>query len=359
MIKQFLRNTFPPDLFEDIKVLYNSLLRFFLKVFSYNGYTSSLYYFLFSSKFHREQMSVLKGRLKYLQGSEKNQQPRYLLRRNIHRLEKGILMRPRKSVFGTSYINETVDAYHNCISAEGIENIDFNEIQWANDVLTKYFDVVDSDTNIDRAKIKFEQINGNPINLNEIEKVPYKVNLEAHQPVNFEDFLSLVKHRKSVRWYLKKNIPREEIDKALLAASMAPSACNRQPYEFRVFDHSETVKKIASLPWGTAGFVDNIPAIMVIVGKLEAFFDERDRHLIYIDASLSAMSFILALETMGISSCALNWPDVKEAEQQINRALNLEPNERVIMLLAFGYPDPEGQVAYSQKKSLDELRQYQ
>jgi nitroreductase len=153
-------------------------------------------------------------------------------------------------------------------------------------------------------------------------------------------------------------VPREEIDKALLAASMAPSACNRQPYEFRVFDHPETVQKIASLPWGTTGFRDNIPAIVVIVGKLDAFFDERDRHLIYIDASLAAMSFILSLETMGISSCALNWPDIKEAEQKMNQALKLEPNERVIMLVAFGYPDPEGMVAFSQKKSLDELRKY-
>ena len=70
------------------------------------------------------------------------------------------------------------------------------------------------------------------------------------------------------------------------------------------------------------------------------------------------MSFILSLETMGLSSCALNWPDLKDSEYKMNQALKLTPNERVIMLIAFGYPDPAGMVAYSQKKPLDELRKY-
>ena len=41
-----------------------------------------------------------------------------------------------------------------------------------------------------------------------------------------------------------------------------------------------------------------------------------------------------------------------------NPSLGLEPDERVIMLVALGDPDPEGLVTYSQKRPLDELRSF-
>jgi nitroreductase len=96
----------------------------------------------------------------------------------------------------------------------------------------------------------------------------------------------------------------------------------------------------------------------VLVGRLRAYFDPRDRHVIYIDASLAAMAFQFALEVQGVGSCCINWPDVRDREQKIGQLLGLAPDERVIMLISFGYPDPTGLVPYSQKKSLDELRRY-
>jgi nitroreductase len=328
-----------------------------LRIFSLSGFTSSLYFFVFSRKFYLEHRSVLKGRLKYLDDKSYGRLPRYLLRRNIHRLEKGLLMRPRKDIFATTYINETVSAYKKC--KQGMrDKEDINEeIVWARDVLSQYFDVVDlNNKKIARAKKDFEDNTVHIRNNFTERKVPYLLGRRSYNLVNTEQFLTLVNKRKSVRWYEKKSVPRDLIDQAIFAASMSPSACNRQPYEFWIFDQPDDVKKIASIPWGTLGFVDNIPAVAVIVGKLDAFFDERDRHLIYIDSSLAAMTFILALETMGIGSCALNWPDVENNETKMARELRLEQHERVIMLIAFGYPDPEGEVAYSQKKTLEELR---
>ena len=42
----------------------------------------------------------------------------------------------------------------------------------------------------------------------------------------------------------------------------------------------------------------------------------------------------------------------------MQKALNLDYDERVIMLIAVGHADPEGLIPYSQKKSLDILRRY-
>jgi nitroreductase len=70
------------------------------------------------------------------------------------------------------------------------------------------------------------------------------------------------------------------------------------------------------------------------------------------------MGFMYALETLGLASSAINWPDFEPLEAKMARTLALTPSERVVMLIAVGYADPEGIIPFSQKKSLDVLRTY-
>jgi nitroreductase len=67
------------------------------------------------------------------------------------------------------------------------------------------------------------------------------------------------------------------------------------------------------------------------------------------------MQLMLAAETLGLSTCPINWPDVDAAERRIRELLEIPSYERVIMLIAIGYGDPEGGVPYSQKKQRDLL----
>ena len=67
---------------------------------------------------------------------------------------------------------------------------------------------------------------------------------------------------------------------------------------------------------------------------------------------------MLALETLGLSSCPINWPDIEEREQAMSNLLQLNVWERPIMCLAIGYADEEGGIAYSQKKKPSQLIQY-
>lgn len=179
---------------------------------------------------------------------------------------------------------------------------------------------------------------------------PTSAIFRCHPAFDYEDLLELATRRRSVRWFRDEPVPREAIRKAVDVASLSPSACNRQPFEFRVFDDPELVERVGALPAGTKGFAHNFPAIIVLVGELRNYYGERDRHLIYIDASLAAMSFVFAAETLGLSTCCINWPDIEEYEQEADNVLGLEPDQRPVMFIAVGYPDPDGMVAYSQKK---------
>ena len=313
-----------------------------------------LYYGLFSSRFGREQSAFLAGVEKYHKDLTNPDGSLALLRRNIHRLEKGILMKPRRLPFALNYIDETVDAFTSS-KKDGVCLIEQEEFLWAQDVLNQYFEIHEEEA-VELAKEKYEDTSKECDNVGS--RIPYLRPLDRALSVSYDDLLELSKRRRSVRWFTEKKVERELLDKALTAAAQSPSACNRQPFRFHFFDDPELVREIAKIPMGTAGYSDQIPVIAAVIGQQRNYFAERDRHVIYIDSSLATMSFLYALETLGLSSCCINWPDVEGRERKLQNLIKFKPDERVVMLLAIGYPDPSGMVAYSAKKGLEELRQF-
>ncbi|MGH8075351.1 MAG: nitroreductase family protein [Lysobacter sp.] len=342
-----------------VRRLYEGALRFFLEILAANRLTSLVYSLISIPSFNREQFAVLRGRRDYYRNLTKARRSRTELRRNVHRLEKGILMRPRREVFALDYLVETIEFYERAVGqySDGIE-ADDGELTWAFSVLNDYFSIVDA-TNpvVAAARQRFESARS-AWQPEDILKVPYARAHGTKSQVRYEDLLALSMQRRSVRWFQRRDVPRELIDQALLVGRQSPSACNRLPYEFRIFDDAQMVQQVAAIPFGSAGYAHQIPTIAVVVGRLNHYFSPRDRHVIYVDSALAAMPFMLALETLGLASSVINWPDFEPLENKMQATLSLDVDERVIMLIAIGYPDPDGLVAYSEKKSLDVIRRY-
>ena len=322
-----------------------------------SGWLSSVFYALASGAFNREHRGVAYGRRQFRRLEKVSPHHHFQLRRNIHRLEKGLVMRPRRASFGANYIEETVAMYSELLGRRQLEPsaVDDLELGWAQDVLTQYFDIVERSGAVARAHDRWTTLHQSTI---EGTRVPYVRQLSDRPPVSYEDLHRLAIRRRSVRWYTPRPVERELIDKALQVAALSPSACNRQPFEFRIIDAPELVRRVIAIPLGTAGYGHQVPAVAVIIGRLRAFATERDRHLIYIDGGLAAMAFLLALESLNLSSVCINWADLAPQEREMSRLLHLEPDERVVMLIGFGYPDPEGMVPYSQKKPLAIFRHF-
>ena len=326
-----------------------------LRLFSRNGFLASLYYLLFSRQFYGEHQAVLRGRLGYYQGLRGARTSSPLLRRNTHRLEKGLIMKPRRPVFAEGFILETVLAFNR---AHETPNYSVEELRWARDVLEEYFSVASDTAIVKNAREAFTgtgDINSQPRDAGQAHSKPYLRSESPALSVSFEDLEKLFRRRRSVRWFLQKPVPIELIHKAIDAAAQAPSACNRQPFRYIVVTKPEWVSQIADCPGGAAGFSQQLPAIIVVVGDLSAYPFERDRHLIYIDASLANMQLMLAAETLGLATCPINWPDMKIAEDRIGKLIKLPAHERVVMLMGIGYGDPNSGVPYSQKKQRDLL----
>lgn len=316
---------------------------------------ATIHYSAVSPVFQREQRAILAGHEAYRESLDAPKGTLARLRRNVHRLEKGILMRPRRIPFALDYIGDTVAAFETAAGAPG-GTVDSAELAWANDVLMEYFAIHAEVASVDEPRRRFEAARFDASDPSP--RVPYRRDLDSPVPVSLDDLRRLAKRRRSVRWFLPREVERERIDRALEVGAQAPSACNRQPFRFQIFDDPDLVRQAIDLPMGLVGYGHQVPVVAVVVGQQRHFFDERDRHLIYVDASLAVMGFILALETQGLASCCVNWPDIEEREARMAEFLHLDPDERPVMLIAIGYPDPEGLVANSTKKSLSQLRSY-
>lgn len=315
-------------------------------------------YYVFSGAFRREHRAVLYGKLQHTADVKRSdaEGAEYTLRRNTHRLEKGIISRPRRDVFARDYLANTVRIYLSL--SESPSNRLKPLLKWSHDVLAEYFSIVASDAAIDPYRKLFEEHQPRfDCEADENTWAPYERD-QSPLNISIDDLSALAWRRRSVRWYQNKSVPRDIIDRAIEVAKLSPSACNRQPFEFRIIDDPEIAKQVGAIPSGTGGFSQNFVCLIVIVGDLRAYFSERDRHVIYVDGGLAAMALQFALEVQGVSSCCINWPDIENREQQMDKALGLPPNQRPIMCMSVGYADPTGAVPYSQKKSLDQIRSY-
>ena len=338
----------------------NIIFSYVYPLFSWNGFLCSIYYTFLSTKFYREHMAVMQGTSKFHKDKKIKYSAEFLLRHNVHALEKGLCFRPLKNIFAIGYIYDTVKVYKSFASTFVASSGDeMDQLKWFTDILNHYFSVVSSHPEVDKARMLFESVD---LKIKDCKpsSIPYKRKCIDKSSISYSEFLKLTEQRRSNRWFDQREVPRDLIDKALLAARLSPTACNRQPIKYFIFDQENPslLRKIVKLPMGTAGFDKNIPAMAVIVGTIKAYRSERDKHAIYIDGSLSAMSFILALETLGLSSVICNWSDLETRELKMQKTLNLEYYERPIMTIAFGYPNMDSYVAFSGRRKLDDYREY-
>ena len=310
-------------------------------------------FFYLKGAFREEQRAIASGTYRHYT-SERRLDNRMFLRRSVHRIEKGLISRPRRETFAADYIARTVRTTVELGRAGAHDDPD--ELKWASDVLDRYFEVTRTSTDrrvIDaRSAWLSERVVTSP-GSGAPELVPFVQAPLENGAAKFQVFEQLAGHRRSVRWFEDKPVPRTLVERAAAVGLTAPSACNRQSFRLLVVDDENLRKIVAAVPMGTAGFSHQIPAIAVLIGQHRGYEHERDRHAIYVDGGLFTTGFILGLEGLGLSSCCVNWPELKSKNDRMRQLIDLDADERVIMLIAIGYGAPDQMVPRSHKRSVE------
>lgn len=272
------------------------------------------------------------------------------LRRNIHRIEKGLSARTRRRVFAINYINDTVGHLESVLPITKYSDT----TKWATGVLKAYFETVDT-TKLMTVKAKFEKLIQQYGLIATPSIYPFKELERPISTISFDELSTLYVQRRSVRYYKNDTVSLSVIQECIQVAAQAPSACNREPFKFHVCVDPMASKRIAECAGGTSGWADQIPSIIVVTSDSRSFTNVYDRHVPYIDASLASMQFLLALQVKGLSSCIINWPNYRASNLKLRHEVKLRDTETVIMLIAVGYADPDGLIPTSPKKNQDNL----
>lgn len=156
---------------------------------------------------------------------------------------------------------------------------------------------------------------------------------EASFPVLRELSLS----RRSTRNFTGEKVDIRLVEQAISIAQLSPSACNRQPWRFHLYDRPEDILKMLSLQNGNSGFGHTVPLLGVMCCDLGTFFDSSERIEPILDGGLFLMSLLLALQSLGLSSCCLNWCVTPALDLRAHEVGSIPMRERILTFLAIGH----------------------
>lgn len=162
--------------------------------------------------------------------------------------------------------------------------------------------------------------------------------------INPEEFLAFLKERRSIRSYLDKVIPDNEVEMILEAGRWAPSASNKQPWEFIVIKNKEILREISKKAF-YGRHIKRAPLAIAIVGKIK----ENPNYYTQ-DTSFASMNMMLMAWRLGIGTC---WTGALEREA-VKEMLGLDEGDYLLTILPMGYikgniPQP------TQRKNLNQI----
>ena len=67
------------------------------------------------------------------------------------------------------------------------------------------------------------------------------------------------------------------------------------------------------------------------------------------------MSFLYVISTQGLSSCCLNWCAVPKVDKKVHCEIGIPDSERIMMLVAIGYPAKGVKVPLSCRKDISDV----
>ena len=154
--------------------------------------------------------------------------------------------------------------------------------------------------------------------------------------------------RRSVRKFTDQQVTDEQIDTLLKAAMAAPSACNKQPWEFYVIKNADTLKSIK----GASLFTKmNSTLIIIVAGNTHRALPKPAQDFWVQDCSAATQNILLAATEMGLGACWCGVHPVKLFAQKVQKILNLPSYIIPMSMIQIGYPDqsPEPRTQYNEK----------
>lgn len=197
-----------------------------------------------------------------------------------------------------------------------------------------------------------------------------------------KEFYELMKKRRTVRDFSDRPVPKEIIEKSILAAGTAPNGANKQPWHFAVVSDPEVKKTIRIeaekeehefytrrapddwlddlQPFGTdenKPFLETAPYLIAIFSRSYMLDEngEKEKHY-YVKESVGIATGILitALHNAGLATLT----HTPSPMGFLNEILDRPSYEKPFLLLVIGYPEDNVKVPDITKKPLRDIASF-
>lgn len=146
-----------------------------------------------------------------------------------------------------------------------------------------------------------------------------------------------IKGRKSVRSFTKSKLPKRVLDRLLKAAVLAPSAGNRQSWEFIVVTKQDLKKQLVKVA-GDQQFIAEAPVVIVVCAneiRSSERYGSRGKTLYCLqDTAAAIQNILLTAFSIGLGTC---WVGAF-SEEEAKHALHIPLGVRPIAIIPVGYP---------------------
>jgi len=166
------------------------------------------------------------------------------------------------------------------------------------------------------------------------------------------EFSELISKRYSVRAYRPDKVEEDKLNRILVAARLAPTACNLQPFQILVAHtagRENEFLRIYPRDW----FVQ-APLILCVCGLPASAWVRKDgRNYFETDAAIAMDHMILAATEEGLGTCWIAAFDAAAAREVLRIPENVEP----LLFTPLGYA--AGQPSAKERKPLSVLVRYE
>lgn len=156
--------------------------------------------------------------------------------------------------------------------------------------------------------------------------------------------------RRSIRKYTDKKIDKATIEEIIKAAQYAPTAHNKQPWEFLVIEDKETLAHLRHIQRWTS-FAKDASCVILVCGDQDQSFsrnkEDEKWSFVDVDCALATQNLLLAAHDKGIGTCYCGAAPMQKVVDSLIEHFKLPENIRPFSIVVMGYPDetpkePEG-----------------
>jgi len=148
------------------------------------------------------------------------------------------------------------------------------------------------------------------------------------------DAIDAILSRRSIRKYLKKQIPEKLIKNLLEAAMAAPSAGNEQPWHFIVIDDTNILCEIPNFHNHAEMLKEASVGVLVCLDKNL----EKHEGMGIQDCSAATENILIAVQAYGLGAVWLGVYPRKDRIDGLRKLLNIPDHIIPFSLISIGYP---------------------